>query len=63
MSVPMPTGAVRAHAATLWAAFTVAAHLATSCRVMEEPAKVGPVCYSTLPWERMVGAGASPSWN
>lgn len=33
-------GAVKAHAATLWEAFTAAAHLATSCRGMAKPAKM-----------------------
>lgn len=40
MNVPMPTGAVRARAATPWVAFTVAAHPATSCRVMAKRAKM-----------------------
>lgn len=40
MSVPMPTGAVKALAATLWVVFTAAVHLATSFRAMAKPAKM-----------------------
>lgn len=44
----MPTGAVKALAATPWVVFTAAVHPATSSRVMAKPAKVGSVCRSAL---------------
>lgn len=43
-NAPVPTGAARARAVTLWVAFTAAAHPATSCRVTAKPAKVRRVC-------------------